>query len=65
MKAPERITPEERRQRLIDRDADICKSLAAGASLAELGRKYFVTMERIRQIGKQTARPCKLIRCPK
>jgi DNA-directed RNA polymerase sigma subunit (sigma70/sigma32) len=55
MKAPERITPDERRRRLLERDADIRQSLAAGASLAELGRKYFVTRERIRQISKQTA----------
>jgi DNA-directed RNA polymerase sigma subunit (sigma70/sigma32) len=34
----------------IERDADISQSLKAGATLAELGRKYQITMERCRQI---------------
>jgi DNA-directed RNA polymerase sigma subunit (sigma70/sigma32) len=52
MKAPSRMSPQERCRRLIERDADIRQSLKAGATLAELGRKYFITRERVRQIGK-------------
>jgi hypothetical protein len=37
----------------IERDADIRASVKAGTTLATLGRKYQITMERVRQIGKQ------------
>jgi DNA-directed RNA polymerase sigma subunit (sigma70/sigma32) len=36
----------------IARDLDIQASIKAGATLATLGRKYQITMERVRQIGK-------------
>lgn len=35
-----------------ERDADIRQSLGNGATLAELGRKYQITMERVRQIAR-------------
>jgi hypothetical protein len=41
----------DRAKSRIERDADIRQSLKAGATLADLGRKYQITMERVRQIG--------------
>jgi DNA-directed RNA polymerase sigma subunit (sigma70/sigma32) len=41
----------DRAKSRIKRDADIQASLKAGTTLAELGRKYCITMERVRQIG--------------
>jgi DNA-directed RNA polymerase sigma subunit (sigma70/sigma32) len=43
----------DRAKSRIERDADIRQSLKAGATLADLGRKYQITMERVRQIGMQ------------
>ena len=40
----------------VKRDKDIRESFKAGVPLADLGRKYQITMERVRQIGKQVPR---------
>ena len=40
----------------IERDADIRQSLKAGATLADLGRKYQITMDRERQIARNKPR---------
>jgi len=39
------------------RNDDIRQSVKAGVPLADLGRKYNITMERVRQIGKTPAKP--------
>jgi hypothetical protein len=45
----------ERAKGRIERDADIRASVRTGVPLRELGRKYMITMERVRPVGKGQA----------
>jgi hypothetical protein len=45
----------DRAKQRTERDADIRESFKAGATLAELGRRYLITMERVRQIARDKA----------
>jgi Mor family transcriptional regulator len=47
----------DREKQRTERDADIRARFKAGATLHELGRKYQITMERVRQIARDKTAP--------